>query len=343
MNTVDRIAERFLDDVHPTGNNHLRAASPFKDGKSAKRAFRINRETGMWNDYSADKFGSLPSLLYHFGLDRDEVDRLLAAGDWKKPLSQATQRLLKLKEQPATLPEWVLGAYDYLPVSLLNSGFTEDTLNAHDIGYDTLNERVIYPIRDYRGRLVALSGRATQDWQQPRYKVYTSRELGEAVPGYEPANTAHLFGLHRFYARRIAEREPDRPLIVVEGYKGCMWLQQLGFTDVVALQGSYMTEEQARILSRLAGPYVVFLDFEYGKQVPDPDKNGRAAALYIAKTLGKSGRTTLATYPGNIEDDAGLAPDDLDLEGVQYALTNSISRGQLAVRNGIRNSIWSNT
>lgn len=330
MGGILRIISPFLDEIKESGTGFYRAASPFKESSSSKRSFRINSETGHWNDYSSGLSGSLPTLLYRFGLTPQEVDRALEKSQFYEPLSAKALARKRLKEDYSTLPEWILRVYQHCPVSLLNLGFTEETLFYNDVGFDEPNERITFAIRDYRGRLVSVSGRATQEWQFPRYKVYDKKEFGAAFPGYVADNTRHLYGLHHFYGRRRTEPQGKSPLVIVEGYKAAMWVQQAGFKDVVALQGTWITREQAKWVSRLPGPYVVFLDNEPDKQIQDPDKDRPPAAVICAKRLRKAGASYLAQYPEGSEE--GTAPDDLTPEEVAEAINNAVSPARLAIK-----------
>lgn len=122
--------------------------------------------------------------------------------------------------------------------------------------YDRFRGRVIFPIEDHRGRVVAFGGRI----------------LGEGEPKYlnSPETPlfhkgAELYGLHR--ARR--EIGQAGRSIVVEGYMDVVSLAQFGITNAVATLGTATTPTHAQRLFRLA-PEIVFCF--------DGDRAGRAAA-----------------------------------------------------------------
>jgi len=122
--------------------------------------------------------------------------------------------------------------------------------------YDRFRDRVMFPIRDARGRVIAFGGRII-DAGEPKY--LNSPETPLFHKGRE------LYGL--FEARR-ARRNLDR-LVVVEGYMDAVSLHQSGIDYAVATLGTATTAEHFRRIFRLV-PTVVFAF--------DGDRAGRAAA-----------------------------------------------------------------
>jgi len=122
--------------------------------------------------------------------------------------------------------------------------------------YDRFRDRVMFPIRDARGRVIAFGGRII-DAGEPKY--LNSPETPLFHKGRE------LYGL--FEARR-ARRNLER-LVVVEGYMDAVSLHQSGIDYAVATLGTATTAEHFRRIFRLV-PTVVFAF--------DGDRAGRAAA-----------------------------------------------------------------
>jgi len=122
--------------------------------------------------------------------------------------------------------------------------------------YDRFRDRVMFPIRDARGRVIAFGGRII-DAGEPKY--LNSSETPLFHKGRE------LYGL--FEARR-ARRNLER-LVVVEGYMDAVSLHQSGIDYAVATLGTATTAEHFRRIFRLV-PTVVFAF--------DGDRAGRAAA-----------------------------------------------------------------
>jgi DNA primase len=122
--------------------------------------------------------------------------------------------------------------------------------------YDRFRDRVMFPIRDARGRVIAFGGRII-DTGEPKY--LNSPETVLFHKGRE------LYGL---YEARRARRSLDR-LVVVEGYMDTVSLHQSGIDYAVATLGTATTAEHFRRIFRLV-PTVVFAF--------DGDRAGRAAA-----------------------------------------------------------------
>ena len=122
--------------------------------------------------------------------------------------------------------------------------------------YDRFRDRVMFPIRDARGRVIAFGGRVI-DTGEPKY--LNSPETVLFHKGRE------LYGL---YETRRARRTLER-LVVVEGYMDAVSLHQSGIDYAVATLGTATTAEHLRRIFRLV-PAVVFAF--------DGDRAGRAAA-----------------------------------------------------------------
>ncbi len=157
-------------------------------------------------------------------------------------------------------PGWNnLGAY------LLTQGVSETQLVQaglivkKDSGgyYDRFRERIMFPIRDRRGRVVAFGGRQLGGDDGPKY--LNSAETAIFHKGRE------LYGL--FQARK-AERKLER-LLVVEGYMDVVALAQFGVRNAVATLGTATTHDHLERLFRVV-PQIVFCF--------DGDRAGRQAA-----------------------------------------------------------------
>jgi DNA primase len=113
--------------------------------------------------------------------------------------------------------------------------------------YDLFFNRVMFPIRDRRGRVISFGGRI----------------LGEGQPKYVNGPETVLFSKRRnLYALDLA-REAVRggaALVVVEGYMDVIALHQAGFGGAVAPLGTALTEEQMEELWRLSPSPVVCFD-----------------------------------------------------------------------------------
>jgi len=155
--------------------------------------------------------------------------------------------------------------------------------------YDRFRGRLMLPIHDVRGRIIAFGGRILDpDSTAPKYLNSPD------TPVFDKGRT--LFNLHR--AGPVA-RKAGR-LVVVEGYMDVVALAKAGIEEAVAPMGTALTEQQMNLLWRLVDkPIVCF----------DGDAAGRRAAMRaIARALPllQPGRSLeIVRLP------AGLDPDDL--------------------------------
>ena len=126
--------------------------------------------------------------------------------------------------------------------------------------YDAFRDRIIFPIRDARGRCIGFGGRAMA--ADARAKYLNSRETplfdkGRALYNHGPAREAAGKG---------------QPLIVAEGYMDVIALVKAGFEAAVAPLGTAVTEDQLRLMWRMADEPIIALD---------GDKAGIRAAMRL--------------------------------------------------------------
>ncbi len=142
-------------------------------------------------------------------------------------------------------------------------------IDRDDSAYDRFRNRVIFPIRDRRGRVIAFGGRVLDDGE-PKY--LNSPEGALFQKGRE------LYGLYE--ARQAVRRE--QRAVVVEGYMDVIALAEAGVDNAVAPLGTALTEEQLRLLLRTAPEVVLAFD---------GDSAGREAAWRaVATALPEAGR-----------------------------------------------------
>lgn len=140
----------------------------------------------------------------------------------------------------------ILGARGFKPNETQNAGLSVPRKDGSG-QYDRFRHRVIFPIRDVGGRVVAFGGRALGDGE-PKY--LNSPETPTYVKG------EHLYGLD--VARDAIRREGFA--ILVEGYLDLIALHQAGFDNAVASLGTALTAAQVKLLARYAERVVVSYD-----------------------------------------------------------------------------------
>ena len=153
--------------------------------------------------------------------------------------------------------------------------------------YDAFRDRIMFPIRDGRGRCIAFGGRAMSDEGGPKYINSSDTSLfdkGRALYNIGPARAAAGRG---------------QPLIVAEGYMDVIALSEAGFGAAVAPLGTAVTDRQLQMLWRMSDEPVFALD---------GDRAGIKAAervidlAFPVLTAGKSLRFALMP-PGKDPDD----------------------------------------
>ena len=132
--------------------------------------------------------------------------------------------------------------------------------------YDLLRNRLIFPIQDERGRIVAFGGRALGD-AQPKYLNSPESLL------YHKGQI--LYGL--FQAKEAMRRNAEA--IIVEGYFDLLALHRAGLTHTVAPCGTALTTEQARLIKRFASRVFLLFDQDNAGQ----KANQRAMEIFLAE------------------------------------------------------------
>lgn len=153
--------------------------------------------------------------------------------------------------------------------------------------YDRFRGRLMFPIRDPRGRVIGFGGRLLGDGQ-PKYLNSPD------TPLFDKGRT--LYNLDR--AGPVARK--SQRLIVVEGYMDVIGLAQAGFADAVAPLGTALTEAQLALLWRYVPEPILCFDGDAAGQ-----RAGLRAALRALPLLEPGRSLRFATLP------AGQDPDDL--------------------------------
>ena len=170
--------------------------------------------------------------------------------------------------------------------------------------YDRFRERLMFPIRDRRGRVIGFGGRAFGD-AKPKY--LNSPESPVFHKGQE------LYGLHEL----IERREKPGQIVVVEGYMDVIALAQFGIGYAVAALGTSISAEHLRRLFRIT-PNLVFCF--------DGDRAGREAAwrgLKVALPFMEEGRQLRFLLLPEGED-----PDTLVRKGGSKAFDQRLAAAQ---------------
>jgi DNA primase len=175
--------------------------------------------------------------------------------------AEARDYLARRGLSPAAQERWEIGfappGWEGLREALGVKGISNDLmleaglLKPSDKGkapYDTFRNRIMFPIRDARGKAIAFGGRAMDPSDNAKYLNSPETVLfdkGRSLYNHGPAREAAGKG---------------HPLIVAEGYMDVIALSEAGFPAVVAPLGTAITEDQLRLLWRTAPEPIIALD-----------------------------------------------------------------------------------
>ena len=183
------------------------------------------------------------------------------------------------------------GAHPYLQAR----GILAATAACYGVGFYSgrglMRGRVVIPIHDVQGRLVAYAGRAL-DSTPPKYRL---------PAGFRKSRV--LFNFHRAAAVEQAA------VVVVEGYFDCLKVHQAGYRSVVALMGTALSALPEKLLRERFRRVVLMLD---------GDRSGREATERIAAQLAGKCSLQLVMVPD------GKQPDQMEGEEIRALLAPNL-------------------
>ena len=200
-----------------------------------------------------------------------------------KPLAKIAQDYVKKRKlDNKTLKAFKIGysgEYNELYKMLKAKGFKDDEIlatglvNKNDKGQfiDRFRKRLMFPIMNVQGKVVAFGGRRLQEDLKVAKYINSNENLVYS-------KKQHLFALN------LAKLGDCKKMILVEGYMDVVSLHQRGITNVVASLGTALTEEQGRLLRKYSEQVVLSYD---------SDGAGQTAilrGLEVLKKLGCDGR-----------------------------------------------------
>jgi DNA primase len=188
-----------------------------------------------------------------------------------KKIKQQQEMLQEVRRNKISIPvtsffpeEMIAELLPHRSEYFVQRGFPEELLDFYEVG-GTVDGRGVHretiPIRDEDGNLLTVSARRTDSDEDPKYTLLKDIK-----------KEATLYNLH------IAKAYTglDRTLILVEGFVDVWALSLLGIYNVVAMMGTYVTPNQARLLWKYSENIIVMLD---------PDAAGREATPKVAGML----------------------------------------------------------
>ena len=199
---------------------------------------KVNDEEFNKKQYIKDrmyKINSETTMFYH--------ERLY------KPLAKIAQNYVKQRKlDNATLKAFKIGysgEFNELYKFLKSKGFKDEEIlstglvNKNDRGefIDRFRKRLMFPIMDVNGRVVAFGGRKLEENEKLAKYINSNENLIYS-------KKKHLFALN------LAKQSGEKKIILVEGYMDAISLHQRGIKNVVASLGTALTEEQGRLLRK---------------------------------------------------------------------------------------------
>lgn len=203
--------------------------------KKRRRILEINRETAKFYyshlispegkaglDYFLNR-GLTPATIKKFGLG-------FAPNEWDSLLKH-------------------LKGLGYKPSEMVDAGVVK--IGRNNNYYDTFKNRVMTPIIDVRGNVIAFGGRVLDD-SKPKY-INTSDTLV-----YKKTN--------ELFAMNLAKDNCNDNIILCEGYMDVIAMHQAGFTNAVAGCGTALTSEQVKLISRYTKEVILAYDADEAGQ-----------------------------------------------------------------------------
>ncbi len=236
------------------------------------------------------------------------------------PTSKIAQEYVKKRRlNQETLEAYKIGysgKFDELYKALKKQGFGEKEIlesglvnkNNNGTYIDRYRNRLMFPICDVRGKVIAFGGRVLDD-SKPKY--INSPENVVYSKG------RHLFGLN------VAKKDSEKRLLIVEGYMDVISLHQRGIKNVVGALGTALTEQQGWLLRKTTEQVILGFDADGAGQT------AVARSMEILQNMGCDMRV--------LQIEGAKDPDEYILkygEGrFKLAIDNAISLVEFKVKN----------
>ena len=211
-----------------------------------------------------------------------ELNRAAANYYYKQLTGPDKRGLVYLKERalrPDIIKKYGLGfageQWDGLLKAMKNLGFTDEELilanlcsRSQKTGnlYDRFRSRVIFPIIDLRGNVIAFGGRTIEKDGEPKYLNSSD------TPVFKKGR--NLFSMN------FAKKSQSKRLILAEGYMDVIAVHQAGFENVVASLGTALTPDQCRLMRQYADEVVISYDSDAAGQ------NATVKAVNLLRAVG---------------------------------------------------------
>lgn len=273
---VRRLADRYGIDFLPEVDGKVSKAFKIK-----RNLFHINRQVA--NFYTSNLFNTKDgkralNYLKRRGIKYDTIKTFsigYALPDWDSLIRFAKKQDISLK---------LLHTLGLIIIRKDKRGY-----------FDRFRDRVIFPITDNTRNIIGFGGRV----------------IDEGMPKYLNSPESPVFSKgDNLYGINLIKRDPNKDVIVVEGYMDCISLYQKGITQCVASLGTALTQKQANLLKRFTNNVILAYD---------ADSAGKAATLRGMDILEKEGLNVKV-----LKLPTGKDPDDFIKEEGVDAFTDLI-------------------
>ena len=277
---------------------------PQKPKYDKSRFYQMNRDAAKY--FNAVLFS-----------DNPDAKEALKYFTEKRQLSTATIRHFGLGFAP--------NSFDAFSNYMRKLGYTYDELvegflcgkSERGSYYDAFRNRVMFPIIDVSGNVIAFGGRVMDD-SKPKYKNSSD------TPVFKKSR--NLFALN------FAKSACEECLILCEGYMDVIALHSVGITNAVATLGTAITSEQARVMSRYTKKVIISYDAD------EAGKKAASRALALLEEVGLE--VNVLTVPGAKDPDEYIKTYGVDkfkevLYGAKtkfdYNLGNILSKYDISI------------
>jgi DNA primase len=293
--TVEMLLARYNVNWLRRKDDELRGRCPIHQGEGTD-TFHVSVSKNVFNCFSCKKRGNV--LDFVAAMEKCSVrDAAVKIAEWfsvdgsdPKKGSERIEKSAPVVIETATENltnkplSFQLKGIDHEHAYLKARGLTPETIETFGVGFfsgkGSMSGRIVIPIHDDVGQLVAYAGRSV-DGAEPKYKLPSGFHKSQVV-----------YNLHRVN---------DVEVIVVEGFFGCMALWQSLNRSVVGLMGSSMSARQEELIVSKFRQVTLMLD---------GDDAGRKAAEEIA------GRLVRKLYVRVVELPDGGQPDTLSADNL---------------------------
>lgn len=247
-------------------NGEFWGLSPFKDEKTP--SFSVRMETNSFYDFSSGIGGNIFTFVRYYNNctpkeAADILSQYAGCGDEiKAPRKKLTATVICKRFKPkvsrkktstiSVYPENYMEKYEKRNDKLAiweSEGISRTSLDRFQVYYDSFSDRLVYPIRNFDGKIVNIGGRALDPlWKEKKLRKYTY------FSGWGEMNV--VYGLFENLNEILKKHE----IIIFEGCKSVLIADTWGIRNCGALLTSHLNPQQLKLLVGIGVRVVFALD-----------------------------------------------------------------------------------